>query len=146
MTRPRRRRAASRTARTRTERAVPAPNLPKDFLRTSLLLLLRESPAHGYELIERATVFGFDRSDPGGLYRTLRKLEEEGFVRSAWEESKAGPPRRIYNITRAGSEELHRRVEALAESEAIVEALLARYAEFVALRRSSGARAADRVS
>lgn len=121
---------------------MPAPNLPKDFLRTALLLLLRESPAHGYELIEHATVFGFDRSDPGGLYRTLRKLEEEGFVSSAWEESKAGPPRRIYNITRAGSQELHRRAEALAAAQGVIATLLARYEEFVALKRTG--RAASR--
>ena len=115
---------------------MPAPNLPKDFLRTSLLLLLREDPAHGYELIERAAVLGFERNDPGGLYRTLRKLEQDGFVRSAWEESKVGPPRRIYSITRAGSQELHRRMAAVAEGTGIVAALLARYEEFVTMRRA----------
>jgi len=30
---------------------VVAPSLPKTFLRSSLLLLLREHQAHGYELL-----------------------------------------------------------------------------------------------
>lgn len=121
-----------------TEAAVTdklAPSLPKDFLRSCLLLLLRENPAHGYELLERAGRLGFDGSDPGGLYRALRKLEEDGLVRSAWEPSDAGPQRRIYEITRAGTEELHRRAHALAAGAEVVDSLLARYEEFVALGR-----------
>ena len=55
--------------------------LPRNFLRPCLLLLLREQPAHGYELLERLRTFGFAR-DPGGLYRALRGLEQDGFVRS----------------------------------------------------------------
>ena len=65
--------------------AEPSPSLPRNFLRPCVLLLLRESPAHGYDLLERAKAFGFTRWDPGGLYRVLRALEEEGLVRSAWE-------------------------------------------------------------
>lgn len=123
---------------------APAPALPKDFLRTCLLLSLRESPAHGYELLERAEAFGFDRSDPGGLYRTLRKLEREGFVHSAWAPSTSGPQRRIYEITRKGCEELHRRAEALVEGQRAVEAILGRYEEFVTLRKARRAGAARR--
>ena len=81
-----------------------ADPLPRNFLRPCILLLLRESPAHGYDLLERAKAFGFTGSDPGGLYRALRALEAEGLVRSAWEPSPEGPDRRIYEITREGAE------------------------------------------
>jgi len=110
--------------------------LPKNFLQPCLLLLLREQPAHGYELLERLRAFGFERSDPGRLYRSLRKLEDEGLVRSAWEPSTSGPARRIYEITRAGMEELHRRARGLAEVRGTLDAFLGRYEEFVALRRA----------
>jgi poly-beta-hydroxybutyrate-responsive repressor len=110
--------------------------LPKNFLQPCLLLLLREQPAHGYELLERLRAFGFERSDPGRLYRSLRKLEDEGLVRSAWEPSTSGPARRIYEITRAGMEELHRRARGLAEARGTLDAFLGRYEEFVALRRA----------
>jgi PadR family transcriptional regulator, regulatory protein PadR len=118
--------------------ADAAPALPKDFLRAALLLLLREESAHGYDLLERAQSLGFDGSDPGGLYRTLRKLEADGYVRSGWKPSETGPQRRIYEITRAGSEELHRRAQTVASAQDVTGAFLSRYQEFVALRGTKG--------
>jgi len=111
--------------------------LPKDFLRSCLLLLLREEPAHGYELVERTPTLGVGSQDPGGLYRALRKLEQDGMVRSAWERSESGPHRRIYQITRAGGEELHRRSLELAAGAEAIETFIARYQEFVAMRRGT---------
>ncbi len=108
--------------------------LPRNFLRPCVLLLLKESPAHGYDLLERLKAFGFPGTDPGGLYRMLRGLEEEGLVRSAWEPSVAGPQRRRYEITRAGSETLHEHAKALAATGGILDAFVSRYSEYVALR------------
>jgi PadR family transcriptional regulator, regulatory protein PadR len=115
----------------------PSPALPKNFLRPCLLLLLREEPAHGYDLLERVQALGFDGSDPGGLYRALRSLEKEKLVRSVWEPSETGPDRRTYEITRAGMEELHRSARAIAAGQETVARFLSRYQEFVALPRSS---------
>ena len=94
--------------------------LPKNFLRPCLLLLLHESPAHGYELRERLRPLGFNRDDPGRLYRALRTLEEAGLVRSAWQASAGGPDRRTYDLTPAGEERL---MESVAELEAMNEVL-----------------------
>ncbi len=106
---------------------------PKRFLRPCLLLLLREQPAHGYELLERLAPLGFTRPDPGGLYRTLRTLERDGYVRSGWEQSRAGPDRRIYELTRAGAEELYRSAKALVRTRESLDVFLSRYGEFVTL-------------
>ncbi len=119
------------------------PALPRNYLRPAILLLLREEPAHGYDLIERLRPLGFHRPDPGGLYRTLRALEQDDLVRSGWEPSASGPARRIYEITRAGSEELHRLATALDAGRDKLDAFLSRYSEFVALpheRRQERAR------
>lgn len=107
--------------------------LPRGFLRPCLLLLLREHPSHGYDLLERLRSFGFAGDDPGGLYRALRRLEQDGLVASAWEPSSAGPERRSYRLTRAGMEELHRRAKELAALQDTVGDFLSRYGEFVAL-------------
>ncbi len=115
---------------------APTPLLPKNFLRAGLLLLLRESPAHGYELLERLRAFGYEGSDPGGLYRSLRALEDDGFVHSAWETSDSGPDRRIYELTRSGMEQLHAQAKALVATSDVLESFLSRYREFVALPRS----------
>ena len=64
---------------------------------------LREWNSYGYELMERATVFGFETMNPGTVYRTLRDMEKNGTVKSRWDTAgTAGPARRIYTITDAG--------------------------------------------
>ncbi len=100
---------------------------PRNFLRPCLLLLLRESPAHGYDLIERLGAFGFSRSDPGGVYRALRSLEREGLVRSGWETSGAGPARRTYELTPEGERMLHAWARRLEESRQVLVEYLDRY-------------------
>ena len=114
-----------------------ADPLPRNFLRPCILLLLRESPAHGYDLLERAKAFGFTGSDPGGLYRALRALEVEGLVRSAWEPSPEGPDRRIYEITREGAEWLHESAQGLQRTAELLERFVSRYEEFVTLAEAS---------
>lgn len=83
--------------------------------------------------MERLRAFGFSGEDPGRLYRTLRALEAEGLVHSAWERSAHGPDRRIYGLTGAGMEALHASVSALGETARVLDIFMSRYAEFVAL-------------
>jgi PadR family transcriptional regulator, regulatory protein PadR len=120
------------------------PPLPRGFLRPAILLLLRERPAHGYDLIERLRALGFDRDDPGRLYRALRALEADGLVRSAWEGSAGGPDRRVYELTRSGMEELHSQAKTLVETEKALGTFLSRYAEFVTLDGRSRRKASSR--
>ena len=122
-----------------TPEATPTA-LPRNFLRPCILLLLREERAHGYDLLQRLRPLGFQRDDPGRLYRALRALEQEGLVRSTWEESDTGPDRRIYAITRAGMEELHAGARSLVLTRDMLDVFVSRYAEFVELK-SAGDRA-----
>lgn len=69
-----------------------------------ILLLLAQSPSHGYELLEKLGSLGV-RVDPGALYRALRAWEEEGLVQSSWETA-SGPARRVYTLTDSGWEYL----------------------------------------
>jgi len=75
---------------------------PRNWLVPVILLSLREWNSYGYELMERASTFGFEAMNPGTLYRTLRQMEKEGIVESTWETSRGGPARRMYTITDAG--------------------------------------------
>jgi poly-beta-hydroxybutyrate-responsive repressor len=106
--------------------------LPKNFLRPCLLLLLHESPAHGYELRERLRPLGFNRDDPGRLYRALRALEEAGLVRSAWQTSAGGPDSRTYELTGAGEERLLEAVAELQAMHSVLDQFLLRCVETVA--------------
>jgi poly-beta-hydroxybutyrate-responsive repressor len=112
---------------------LPEGGQPKNFLRPCLLLLLKEEVAHGYDLLEKLTAFGFAR-DPGGLYRTLRALEHEGLVRSRWEPAN-GRERRIYELTRAGDAWLDSWASTIEASRRLLGLYLERY------RNISGKRA-----
>jgi DNA-binding PadR family transcriptional regulator len=72
-----------------------------------LLLLLAESPAHGYQLLERLNTLPVaPPADRGHLYRTLRRLEEQGLVTSEWQVPQAGPARHTYTLTTDGLQAL----------------------------------------
>src|SRR5579885_1313048 len=75
---------------------------PRDLLAAYLLLLLRGWSMHGYQLMQQLMQFGYQPTDPGTIYRQLRQLERQGFIRSSWETGEAGPARRTYTITDAG--------------------------------------------
>jgi PadR family transcriptional regulator len=102
------------------------PSQPKRFLQPCLLLLIAESPGHGYDLLDRLAAFGFER-DPGGLYRTLRAMEREGLVESEWQLADAGPGRRTYIVTVAGLEHLKSAASALEDTVQILRLFLTRY-------------------
>jgi PadR family transcriptional regulator, regulatory protein PadR len=78
---------------------------PRSWLVPVILLSLREWNSYGYELMQRARMFGVGAMNPGTLYRTLRRMEKDGIVESSWETSGGGPARRMYAIT--GSGEVH---------------------------------------
>lgn len=100
---------------------------PRQFLQPCLLLLLREAPGHGYQLVERLKSFGVGDSDPGGVYRLLRGLERDGLARSAWRPSDAGPARRTYYLTTAGLRALEGLVRELQETRSTLDTYLERY-------------------
>lgn len=78
------------------------------FIQPCILLLLREKAAHGYDLMSRLSEFGFGSSaDPGLVYRNLRKMEEDGLVRSSWDTDGPGPAKRLYEVTADGEEFIH---------------------------------------
>ena len=95
-------------------------------MRPCLLLLLREAPAHGYELLERLRDFNIEK-DPGGLYRTLRAMEHEALVASTWEPSFTGPDRRRYQLTAKGERRLRAWAEALRDTRDLIDGYLGRF-------------------
>ena len=101
--------------------------LPRGYLRACLLLLVAESPTHGYELLDRVCDLGYAKRDPGALYRSLRGLEEEGLVESWWEPAASGPARRRYRATPAGQACLEYMAEVLATSNQRLSAYLQRH-------------------
>ena len=105
----------------------PQGGLPRNYLRATLLLLIGEAPAHGYDLLEHVAQLGLGKVDPGGLYRALRVMERDGLVSSSWEHSTAGPARRTYDLLPDGVDWLHAWAGALRESHRYLSIYLSRY-------------------
>lgn len=79
------------------------------------LAALLYAGGYGYDM--RKTIL--DRTggevdvDVGGLYRSLRRLEEEGAVVSRWCDEESGPRRREYELTQQGVELAEQWLDAL---------------------------------
>lgn len=99
-------------------------------MRPVLLLLLAEQPTHGYQLLERLEAFDLG-GDPGGMYRTLRTLEREGFLSARTSASGGGPDRRVYRLTRAGRAGLDVSAAHLRQTRTEVSRFLSRHATVV---------------
>jgi PadR family transcriptional regulator len=67
-------------------------------------------PQHGFGIARRIEQTSGDRLqlNPGTLYPTLLKLEQEGFVKSVWGVSDNKRRARFYRLTRAGLAEIQR--------------------------------------
>jgi len=102
---------------------------PEKFLEPCIMLLLFEQTAHGYDLIERLERFGFEpkTQDVGAIYRTLRKLEREGMVKSQWEVSDSGPAKRLYEVTGEGEEFLKEWALSISFTKSRLETYLEEY-------------------
>lgn len=99
------------------------------FAEPAVLLLLRERPVHGYELLEQLPELTGERVDMGNLYRFLRVLESDGIVRSEWDDQAPGPSKRVYELTDEGRALLDQWAGALRASQTRTEGFLARYEE-----------------
>jgi PadR family transcriptional regulator PadR len=112
-------------------RGGPGPQRILRFLEPCLLLLLRRQPSYGYSLLDELGRFGFTSGtvDASVVYRVLREMEGQGWVRSGWEVGGAGPPRRVYQMTPAGAEYLAWWIDDLKRTRDQIDRFVAAYEE-----------------
>ena len=101
---------------------------PRNWLTPVTLVLLREESSYGYELMERLEGFGFEQISAGSLYRTLRRMEQQGLCKSEWETSAGGPARRMYSITEDGEAYLAAWAEACKQYQNVMDSFARAYA------------------
>lgn len=81
------------------------------------VLAAADEPLHGYVIVQKAAaspMFGGNKPDATGVYRTLKQMEENGLVTSRWEVPKAGPAKHAFELTDSGRESLRRWIDSLA--------------------------------
>ncbi len=98
------------------------------FIQPSILLFLSKGPSYGYELIDKLKSLGFHKEtiDVGAVYRTLRKMEKEGCVKSVWHK-RGTRRRRVYQITPGGRTLLKAWVGRIRERKKALEKFLKMY-------------------
>ena len=102
-------------------------------LQAYLLVLLKEKPSYGYELMENLNKFGFesDQVDISTIYRNLRTMEDEYLVASDWSDSAQGPQKRMYTLTHDGEIALEKLIEKTIERKNRLETLIKQYETLV---------------
>lgn len=78
----------------------------KGVLELVVIAVLKRQPTYGGALLD-ILVQSFDPDfSSGTLYPLLVRLRKSGMLATHWEESPVGPPRKIYHVTKRGSERL----------------------------------------
>jgi PadR family transcriptional regulator PadR len=82
---------------------------------------------HGFGLARRIEHTSGERLsvNPGTLYPTLLKLEQEGFIKSDWGVSDNNRRARFYELTRAGRAQLQREAQEWRTATDILDRFLA---------------------
>ena len=81
-------------------------------VRWALLSLLKDGPAHGYELMVRLEerCHGTYKASAGTIYPTLQQLEDEGLVKVS-----AAQGKKTYSLTAEGEREVQRNAQGVDE-------------------------------
>ena len=95
-----------------------------------ILLFLEElSVAYGAQILSHLqSELPYCLSDSPSVYRALQEMEEKEWVKSHWESTQTGPPRKWYSVTDQGREALQRYAEDIVQRHANFNFFLAHYA------------------
>ena len=74
--------------------------LKKGVIEICVLSILRKKDFYGYELVQK--ISNNIIVSEGTLYPLLRRLKKEGHLKTYIKESKEGPPRKYYSLTKKG--------------------------------------------
>ena len=88
-------------------------DVPQGTLDLMILTILVREPLHGYGISQRMTALSHDhfRVNPGSLFPSLYRLEQDGMLKAEWRPSENNRNAKYYALTAAGRTqlELHKR-------------------------------------
>ncbi|NTW29188.1 MAG: PadR family transcriptional regulator [Coriobacteriia bacterium] len=86
------------------------------LVQPAILSILADEDLHGYaivQLLAESPMFGGQKPDATGVYRSLRQMEELGYVDSVWNTSESGPAKKLFHLTDSGCACMARWVDTL---------------------------------
>lgn len=84
----------------------PLSQLRRGVLEFCVLVLLRDKPLYGFDLVRRLSDVEGMVTTEGTIYPLLSRLRRDGLVTTSWQESPSGPPRRYYVTSDDGNRAL----------------------------------------
>src|SRR5690242_12186060 len=89
---------------------MPSPRfpIPQGTLDMLILQILSLEPAHGYGIAQRLEQISRSvvQVNQGSLYPALHRLEQRGWLESAWKQSETGREAKFYCLTPSGRKQL----------------------------------------
>ena len=88
-------------------------DIPQGTLDLMILTILSREPMHGYGISQRLTVLSRDhfRVNPGSLFPSLYRLEQDGKLKAEWKISDNNRNAKYYKLTPAGRRHLEQHRE-----------------------------------
>ncbi len=101
------------------------------WLQFLILRIVYESPTHGYEILKKIEQIssGRHKVKSGTMYTTLRRMEQEGLLKSGWEKNDDGPDKRTYKTTKKGETYLKKWLEMVLERRKMMDKMAKFYEE-----------------
>jgi PadR family transcriptional regulator PadR len=83
-------------------------DIPQGTLDLMILTILSREPMHGYGISQRLTVLSRDhfRVNPGSLFPSLYRLEQDGKLRADWRATENNRRAQYYRLTASGRRQL----------------------------------------
>jgi DNA-binding PadR family transcriptional regulator len=106
-----------------------------------MMRILYEKPSYGYELMEtlEEKSCGCHKLETGSIYTLLRRMEHRGLLESEWERAEtSGPERRVYKVTKMGTEALRSGLESIAKRKVMMDDLAEFYKKHFMKREEGG--------
>ena len=93
-------------------------DVPQGTLDLMILTILSREPLHGYGISQRLATLSRDnfRVNPGSLFPSLYRLEQDGQLKAEWRPSENNRNARYYRITAAGRRHLKAETERWTRS------------------------------
>jgi len=83
-------------------------DIPQGTLELMILTILARDPLHGYGITQRLTALSRDnfQVNPGSLFPTLYRLEQDGKLKAEWRSTENNRNAKFYRLTAAGKKQM----------------------------------------
>jgi len=94
-------------------RTVEKLDIPQGTLDLMILTILARQPMHGYGVSQRLAALSRDefRVNPGSLFPSLYRLEQDGKLNAEWRPTENNRRAKYYRLTAAGKRQLEQHRE-----------------------------------